>query len=91
MGPKTYFIRAYLSYCQLEYVPQAPNDTRRYTKHQLILVGILTTLCVTERNDFLILNTAVGKRGGEIEILKDALKYLKASFAARRSIMTKTS
>ena len=79
MGPKTFFARAYLSYCQLEYVPQAPSDTR-YTKHQLILVGILTTLCVTARNDFIILNTAVGKTGGEIELWKDALKYMKCFF-----------
>lgn len=79
MGPKTFLARSYLSYCQLEYVPQAPNDTR-YSKHQLILVGILTTLCVSARNDFLILNKAVGKTGGEIELWKDALKYMKCFF-----------
>jgi len=88
VGPKTFFARAYLSYCQLEYVPQEANDTR-YAKLQLILVGILTTLCVSARNDFLILNKAVGKAGGEIELWRDALKYMKCFFCCPEVIVDK--
>lgn len=80
MGSKT-VVRAYLSYCQLQYIPQAADDTR-YTRLQIILVGILTTLCVTARNDFLILNTAVGKRGGEIERWVEGMKYMKWFFCS---------
>lgn len=80
MGSKT-VVRAYLSYCQLQYIPQASDDTR-YTRLQIILVGILTTLCVTARNDFLVLNTAVGKRGGEIERWADGMKYMKWFFCS---------
>ena len=75
MGTKL-VARAYLSYCQLEYIPQALDDSR-YTKLQIVLVGILTTLCVTARNDFLILNKAIGKRGGEIERWCDGMKQMK--------------
>ena len=88
VGPKTFFARAYLSYCQLEYVPQEANDTR-YAKLQLILVGILTTLCVSAQNDFLILNKAVGKAGGEIELWRDALKYMKCFFCCPEVIVDK--
>lgn len=80
MGSKT-VVRAYLSYCQLQYIPQAADDTR-YTRLQIILVGILTTLCVTARNDFLILNTAVGKRGGEIERWVEGMKFMKWFFCS---------
>jgi len=45
--------RAFISFCQLEYTPESPDD-KRYDKFQLTLVAILTTLCTTARNDFLI-------------------------------------
>ena len=45
--------RAFVSLCQLEFTPDSPDD-KRYDKYQLSLVCILTTLCTTARNDFLI-------------------------------------
>lgn len=41
---KKFVGRAFLSYCQLEFNPDSPDD-HRYEKQQMILVGILTTLC----------------------------------------------
>ena len=48
--------RAFISLCQLEYIPDSPDD-KRYEKYQLSLVAILTTLCTTARNDFLIFDS----------------------------------
>ena len=48
--------RAFISFCQLEYIPDSPDD-KRYEKYQLSLVAILTTLCTTARNDFLIFDS----------------------------------
>ena len=45
--------RAYISLCQLVYNPEWDGDNR-YEQHQLTLVQILTTLCTTARNDFLL-------------------------------------
>jgi hypothetical protein len=45
--------RAFVSLCQLEFTPDSLDD-KRYEKYQLSLVCILTTLCTTARNDFLI-------------------------------------
>lgn len=45
--------RAYISLCQLVYKPEWDGDNR-YEQHQLTLVQILTTLCTTARNDFLL-------------------------------------
>lgn len=45
--------RAYISLCQLVYKPEWDGDNR-YEQHQLTLVQILTTLCTSARNDFLL-------------------------------------
>ena len=52
---KKFAARAFISYCQLEYIPDSADD-KKFTRYQLILIGILTTLCVTARNDFLVLD-----------------------------------
>jgi hypothetical protein len=44
--------RVYLSPCQLEI-----NSNSKYQCRQMILVGILTTLCVESRNHFILYNT----------------------------------
>ena len=64
-------MRAYLAYCQLEYVRDS-----KYEKNQLILVGILTTLCSTSRHDFLIFNKKMGA-AGECELWKNGMQKMK--------------
>jgi hypothetical protein len=56
----------------MEFRPASDSDFR-FTKHQMILVGILTTLCVTARNDFLVYNCLLC----EIELWKNGMQNMK--------------
>lgn len=77
---KKYVGRAFLSYCQLEFCPDSADD-HRYDKHQMILVGILTTLCVTARNDFLVYDTKLNA----IQLWKNGMQLMR-NFYCNRSI-----
>ena len=65
-------MRTYLAYCQLEY----HREDDKYDKYQLVLVGILTTLCSTSRNDFLIFNKKMGT-SGDCELWRNGMQLMK--------------
>ena len=71
-------MRSFLSYCHLDFIPESIDDTR-YEKHQIILVGILTTLCVSARNDFLVFDLKLN----EILLWKNGMSLMRNFYCNR--------
>ena len=75
---KRFASRAFLSYCQLVYMPESMED-KMFEKYQLILIGVLTTLCVSARNDFLILDTLLNK----VILWNSGMQFMKNCYCNR--------
>lgn len=77
-------MRAFLAYCQLEFCPDSPDD-QRFEKHQIVLVGILTTLCVTARNDFLVYDCKLG----QMLLWKNGMQLMRNFYCNRSLVVDK--
>ena len=77
--------RAFISLCQLEYTPDSSDD-KRYEKYQLTLVAILTTLCTSARNDFLIFDGNLNR----IILWKNGMELMRNCYCNRLVAVDRT-
>jgi len=77
--------RAFISLCQLEYTPDSSDD-KRYEKYQLTLVAILTTLCTSARNDFLIFDRNLNR----IILWKNGMELMRNCYCNRLVAVDRT-
>ena len=59
-------------------MPESRED-KIFQKYQLILIGVLTTLCVSARNDFLILDTLLNK----VILWNSGMEFMKNCYCDR--------
>ena len=83
-GAREYVPRVYFAYCQLIYMKESEDDVT-FEKDQIILIGILSTLCVTARQDFLVLDN----KRAEVFLWKNGMQQMRHFYCDRTSAVSK--
>ena len=83
-GTREYVPRVYFAYSQLIYMKESEDDIT-FEKDQIILIGILSTLCVTARQDFLVLDN----KRAEVFLWKNGMQQMGHFYCDRTSAVSK--